>query len=68
MDLKTGDQLVTMDNISLASLDHSEIIKMIQKVIYTLHLSYYPLWSLVGFSEWACSSSYQENNSNRYTP
>ena len=42
MDLKTGDQLVTMDNISLASLNHSEIIKMIQKVIYTVYLSYYP--------------------------
>ena len=33
VDLKAGDQLVTMDNNSLAGLDHSEIIKTIQKVI-----------------------------------
>ena len=33
VDLKPGDQLVTMDTISLAGLDHAEIIKMIQKVI-----------------------------------
>ena len=33
VDLKPGDQLVTMDSISLASINHAEIIKMIQKVI-----------------------------------
>ena len=32
VDLKAGDQLVTMDNASLSGLDHIEIIKMIQKV------------------------------------
>lgn len=36
VDLKPGDQLVAMDDTSLAGLDHSEIIKMIQKVIYTV--------------------------------